>query len=346
MTRIKNVLDIYSGIYANWPEIITDNNTPDLEFFALRHDVDITPSDLPTIFFYTEPDILDIFDIFSKELECRPRRLILVNGKTHSINFENTMFAPFNLTNTALANQNILPVRPGPKKYLANALFGGWSRNRAIMFDELVKYDLVDQCLINHRPRQQATSKEYQNCNYVDYQSPAIRDLDHELFSKLAYDNNNKIFTMIVSTSEFASPWISQIVPYNIYNSSYVSLVSETTVSVADIFFVSEKIAKPLLVGQPFLVYGCQYFLQYLKEIGFCTFGNWFDESYDLIEDNDLRARAIVKSLHAFSQLTDSIKQSALKEMAPITEHNRRLILDSKKLLGNLYQSILNFKKF
>lgn len=342
--KIKNALGIYSEIYAGWPNIIADNNNPNLEICALKNNMLIEPSDLTTIFLYTEPDTSDIFDNFYKELTCRPHHLVVINGKNYNTGLKNTMFSPFNMTTTALANQNVLPVCLGTKKYLANALFGGWAKNRAIMFDELRRYDLLDQCLINHRPRQQSFAREYQDYNYIDYQSPAIVELDLDIFSKLAYDDNRKIFTMASTDNKFASPWLSQIIPYNIHNSSYISLVSETFTG-SNMFFVTEKLAKSLIVGQPFLVFGCQHFLEYLRDLGFQTFNNWLDESYDQIENADNRARAIIKSLYIFSQLSNQDKQQAIIEMQSVTAHNRRLVFDSKKLLYNLYNSILDFKK-
>ena len=50
---------------------------------------------------------------------------------------------------------------------------------------------------------------------------------------------------------------------------------------------VSEKIYKPLAYQHPFVVYGSEGTLRYLKRNGFETFSNLWDESYDDVE-NDL----------------------------------------------------------
>lgn len=60
---------------------------------------------------------------------------------------------------------------------------------------------------------------------------------------------------------------------------------------------VSEKIFKPLAYQHPFVVYGSVDTLKYLKGQGFETFDNIFDESYDSIEDDDLRFAAVTQQV-------------------------------------------------
>lgn len=45
--------------------------------------------------------------------------------------------------------------------------------------------------------------------------------------------------------------------------------------------FFSEKIFKSLSIGQPFIVMGAPHYLKYLRVIGFKTFHDFWDESYD-----------------------------------------------------------------
>ena len=46
--------------------------------------------------------------------------------------------------------------------------------------------------------------------------------------------------------------------------------------------FMTEKIWKPIMAQHVFVVHGNHLYLQKLREMGFKTFGNYFDESYDL----------------------------------------------------------------
>jgi hypothetical protein len=72
------------------------------------------------------------------------------------------------------------------------------------------------------------------------------------------------------------------------YSDTVCSIVSETNDSNYEVF-MTEKIWKPILAKQVFIVHGNYLYLQKLREMGFKTFGNYFDESYDLEKDSDKR---------------------------------------------------------
>jgi hypothetical protein len=84
------------------------------------------------------------------------------------------------------------------------------------------------------------------------------------------------------------------------YERTFISIVTETLVDDGTLFF-SEKIWKPIMVGHPFMVYGNQGSLKYLKSLGFKTFSNWIDESYDDEPDRDVRSTMIVNELEKLS---------------------------------------------
>ena len=56
---------------------------------------------------------------------------------------------------------------------------------------------------------------------------------------------------------------------------------------------VSEKIFKPLSYYHPFVVAGSVDTLKYLRNQGFVTFDNWFDESYDTVLNDRLRLASV-----------------------------------------------------
>jgi len=75
------------------------------------------------------------------------------------------------------------------------------------------------------------------------------------------------------------------------HNMSYFNLVLESDVT-RDVFFMTEKTIKPLLIGQPFVIYGSKGFLQHVRNLGFCTFHTLWDESYD--QEPDYKKRAVM----------------------------------------------------
>jgi hypothetical protein len=62
--------------------------------------------------------------------------------------------------------------------------------------------------------------------------------------------------------------------------------------------------------------------LAYLKSYGFKTFDSVIDESYDLIQDNDLRTEAVVKQLYWYCNLTPGEKTDIIKQLEPIIDYN------------------------
>lgn len=133
---------------------------------------------------------------------------------------------------------------------------------------------------------------------------------------------------------------------------SFIFLVTETC------FFQSkthltEKIFKPIVLRMPFILVGCAHNLEYLRSYGFRTFGDYWDESYDAIEDPILRLQAITTILKDIAALSLVEQQAMLLDMQPILEHNYQLfndpafikkewdhLINSIKELYNLYQRI------
>lgn len=85
---------------------------------------------------------------------------------------------------------------------------------------------------------------------------------------------------------------------------------------------LTEKIFKPIVSKQPFMLLAAPGNLAYLRRYGFKTFDGIIDESYDLIEDDDLRTEAVVKQLAWYCSLSDSEKISVMRAVEPIVMHN------------------------
>jgi hypothetical protein len=91
---------------------------------------------------------------------------------------------------------------------------------------------------------------------------------------------------------------------------------------------LTEKIFKPIVLKMPFLLVGCAYNLEYLRSYGFKTFSDFWDESYDSIEDPILRLKAVVEILQDLSTMDSAQQKSMLLDMQPILEHNYNLFND------------------
>jgi hypothetical protein len=118
------------------------------------------------------------------------------------------------------------------------------------------------------------------------------------------------------------------------YNQFYVEIVCETYFR-GEVFFPTEKTWRALAMKTPFIVQGPSFFLKRLKKIGFKTFSNWWDESYDEDPD-DYKLTSILRVIDEINCLD---MEQVYKEMQPILEHNHELF---RKLNFNSFNEILN----
>lgn len=91
----------------------------------------------------------------------------------------------------------------------------------------------------------------------------------------------------------FNDTWGDAIVNPQAYIDTYFSLVTETIFDYP-YTFRTEKIWKPMIMCHPFVVAANRGYYRDLHNVGFKTFGNLIDESFDLIDDPAARADKIV----------------------------------------------------
>jgi len=162
------------------------------------------------------------------------------------------------------------------------------------------------------------------------------KSLDTSLYSFTDYKNPVKL------NSNYELPWIDikqkypkygfdQDIYEKPYNETGCSIVSETNDNDTDVF-MTEKIWKPIIAGQVFVVHGNYQYLKKLREIGFKTFESVFDESYDEIQDPNKRIDALAELIQ---KLKGSNWNVLYKQTEDIREHNRKTFW-TKSYLSNL----------
>ena len=106
-------------------------------------------------------------------------------------------------------------------------------------------------------------------------------------------------------------------------NTSFLHVVMETVFDSCKQHF-TEKTFKPIVLQQPFVLVGSAHILKHLRNYGFQTFDQWWDESYDTIEDPQERLHACAKIVNDIAA-TDTADLYELREkMSSVLEHNRR----------------------
>ena len=87
---------------------------------------------------------------------------------------------------------------------------------------------------------------------------------------------------------------------------------------------LTEKSLRPIACGVPFILASTAGSLQYLRHYGFKTFHDYFDESYDTIQDPVQRLECIVYLMKQLSKLTPIQKQQLYTKLQPICDFNKQ----------------------
>ncbi len=91
---------------------------------------------------------------------------------------------------------------------------------------------------------------------------------------------------------------------------------------------LTEKIFKPIVLRMPFVLLGCANNLEYLRSYGFRTFGDFWNEDYDQIEDPIQRLEAVTRIVKDVCDQSPAELQKMLSAMSPILEHNYQHFCD------------------
>jgi hypothetical protein len=199
----------------------------------------------------------------------------------------------------------------------------------------------------------------YKKCDFL-YLNKEPREHRVKLYNKLIEGNvlSSSVYSFLGLTppvrlsKEYELPWVdaNNYPKYgkdqDIYEQPYVdtvcSIVSETNDNDTDIF-MTEKIWKPIIAQHIFVVHGNHLYLQKLREVGFKTFGSYFDESYDLISDRDEKVDAIVSLC---KNLKTANWQDIYRQTIALRQHNYDTLFNKEKLSVEVNKTLISFLEF
>ena len=124
------------------------------------------------------------------------------------------------------------------------------------------------------------------------------------------------------------------------YNHSAYNIVSETQTD--EETFITEKIWKPIIAEQIFIVHSKPFYLKDLRELGFKTFDGIIDESYDLEINSDRRMDKIVKLCHWLKKQDWRVLYANTEH---IRKHNAQLFFNKTALQSSINQTLLRLLK-
>ena len=93
---------------------------------------------------------------------------------------------------------------------------------------------------------------------------------------------------------------------YELYKNYNIDIISESEANHDDSLFFTEKTLRPLYFGLPFLMVGNKNMLSNLQEMGYATYDNIFDESYDKLDSWVDRIEHVTSEVNRFCSMNQS----------------------------------------
>ena len=248
---------------------------------------------------YTTQDIADWID------QNQLTSVSVAQGTRPTVGWQDQphwFYRPFWLPHFIKSNPE-QPALPSTADYKFDVLLGSRRPHRDYVMQQLIQSGLLQHSVVTYR----SCFPGGNDNSVVDFEWPYVSpNLDPEW--EVADNINNQV--------SFQTPW-------QIYQHTQYSIVCESIGDGLDFFF-TEKTMKVLWAQRVFVMFGVQYFLQNLRDLGFQTFGNVIDESYDTIADPVQRWTAAWTAAEYLSKLDYN---TVLAKTQQAREHNRcRLI--------------------
>ena len=105
------------------------------------------------------------------------------------------------------------------------------------------------------------------------------------------------------------------------HNHTAISVVLETIFDSR--IHLTEKTLRPLACGHPFMLAAGPGSLALLRKYGFQTFSPYINETYDTVQDNDLRLQLIVEEMKRIQLLSESQRTELVKQCNQIAKINK-----------------------
>ena len=110
-----------------------------------------------------------------------------------------------------------------------------------------------------------------------------------------------------------------------VYKDILIDIVGETHV-LGKTFFPTEKTTRPILLKKPFIVFASRDYLAYMRQMGFQTFHDFWDEDYDGFETRD-RLLRMYQIINEIASRTPAELADMYQRMQPILDHNYNLLI-------------------
>lgn len=207
--------------------------------------------------------------------------------------------------------------------------------HRTALISMLNYYNLIEKNIVSHNTLP----------SHIKERIMMERWPDHPAFQKSNVDSVRQILPLVYDMKDFSVNY-AQNFNKEIYKKTWVSVITETFYQDPyPVVFFSEKIFKPMRANHPFIVLGHQHSIKWLNKIGFKTFGNWWDESYDDIEEPTARMERVCKLLQDLEKFSKDQWVQIYSEMQESLAHNYNMLINTnwyadsyRKVIGDIFE--------
>ena len=223
------------------------------------------------------------------------------------------------------------------KKFITMNRLTSYARvYRTLLINELITHDILDQGYVSYSKTCPYGGTFELNLikNQSHYNIPT--NLIKTTISNI--NNSDSDFRIDFKEEEFIPNRSFSLDPIPVFNESFLHIVTETNYWNRR-KHLTEKIFKPIILKQPFVLVGCAYNLEYLKSYGFKTFNTWWDESYDNIENDIDRMHAIGHTLKQICSYSLPELEEMLKDMEETLNYNHNLFF-SRDFINSAWQEL------
>lgn len=130
------------------------------------------------------------------------------------------------------------------------------------------------------------------------------------------------IDTYVISVDNTTCIHTDQLAQY--YPDLLIDVVAETWTQ-GNAFYPTEKTVRPMLLKKPFIAMGSQDYLAYLRQLGFRTFADFWDETYDGYQGGERYSR-ILALIDQLSAKSTNELETMYWDMQYTLEHNYNLL--------------------
>jgi hypothetical protein len=221
------------------------------------------------------------------------------------------------------------------KKYITfNRLTGGARAYRSFLVAELARNNILDQGYVSYSDvcpehghyESHILATHSERGVSADYIIHARYALDRIMYP-LRIDN-----TGAIPNGSYIMGARQQLM------TSFLHVVTETCYWEGKTH-LTEKIFKPIVARQPFVLLGSTFNLRYLRSYGFKTFDSWWDESYDVTVDPVARLTAVVGIIREISAMSDADLESMLQGMQHVLDYNYELFY-SRRFVDSIWNEL------